>query len=305
MAAIDIGSNAIRLIIAQRTSFGFQVIKKYRFPIRLGEDVFKNGKISSKKIKTSVRAFKKIHQIIVNHKVEALRTVGTSALREAKNSSEFLSHIRKKCKIRIELIDGVEEARLIQLAIKKVIQLEKQNCVLLDIGGGSIELTLVKDGMTLASQSYPFGTVRILRELDRRKWSERQTGKLINEYSETILKFIKGNKTRYGFVIGTGGNLETIANLNYMIKGKSNRVLSVADVNRIQARLMKLSIPERIKKLKLRRDRADVIIPATLLTRLVLKGANVKKIVVPGVGLREGVLWSMTDQSIQKILLAK
>lgn len=300
LAGIDIGSNAIRLAIGEVHKHKMTITQKYRVPIRLGGDVFEYKKISPKKIKETTMAFRQFRKIIDSMQISIVRAVGTSAVREARNAKQFINSIKKNTGINIEIIDGVSEASLIHLAVKKQMNISQQNCLLLDIGGGSVELTFSEKGMTSATQSFPFGTVRTLERLKQKKWSENLLPLLVNDYIEPIQHFLNshGQGINLRFLVGTGGNLDAIGRLNSLInrKRKSNYV-SQEDLEKIIQKLINLTPKNRIKKLGLRSDRADVIMPATLITLIIMRLAKLNRLYLPCVGLKEGLLWSMLGES--------
>lgn len=293
LAAIDIGSNAIRMVIAQKSPTEIHVLKKFRFPIRLGADVFDSGEISEKNLKEACKTFSKFKELTEDYNIKKIRAVGTSALREAKNQKKFLDDIKKKSAIQIEVIDGVEEARLIHLAVKHQIDLTNHRVLMIDIGGGSVELTSSTNSLMQGTQSFPFGTVRLLEKLRKRKWNESQLGQVISDFSVPLNHFLS-QQQRAEFAVGTGGNLETLGKIKPMLLQKNSRTfLSLDDLNQIIILLSKLSNKERIEQLGMRPDRADVILPAAMLVQAVLKNARVDKIMIPYVGLKDGLLWSM------------
>lgn len=299
MAAIDIGSNAIRLMLATHSPLGLKPIKKYRTPIRLGADVFEKGKVSGKNLKDSARAFEKFKQIITKSKIKNVRAVGTSALREAKNKSAFVELMKRKSGILVEVIDGIEEARLIHLAVKNEIHLDAYDCLLIDIGGGSIELTFSDKGMPSSAQSFPFGTVRTLQKMKSKKFSESQIRVIIGEYIQPLSHFIASHNVgrKLDFAVGTGGNLEALGRMKTKLLKKNSRTsISISELNEIIEKLSRMSIQERISKLKLRPDRADVILPAALVTQSCMRLAGIEKILIPYVGLKDGLLWSMIQK---------
>lgn len=299
LAAIDIGSNAIRMVIAEQNLSSMRLVKKFRFPIRLGADVFKTGRISTQNLKRSARTFKKFKELSEEYQVLQIRAVGTSALREAKNSKAYVEFIRRKSDIQIEVIDGVEEARLIHLAVKREINLDQETALLLDIGGGSVELTFANHSMMNATHSFPLGTVRILEELKKRKLTESQLGIVIGDFLKPLISFIQSNDPGHplSFCVGTGGNLEALGKLKpLLIGGHSPTYLSLSDLDQMILKLQKLTIKDRIERLGLRQDRADVIVPAAVIVQTVMRQAHLNKLLIPHVGLKEGILWTMTNQ---------
>lgn len=300
LAVIDIGSNAIRMLLAEKQPGSLRIIKKFRFPIRLGADVFASGQISGKNLKESARTFKKFKNLADDLNVHYLRAVGTSALREAKNSKAFLELIRRKSGIKIEIIDGTEEAKLIYQAVRHEVHLENQTALLIDVGGGSVELTLSENAKLTATHSFPFGTVRTLQKMKKQNWSESQLNILIGQYLESLTHFIQTQapSRNFDFAVGTGGNLESLIKLKtQLLNSPQTNTLSLNELQLIIAKLSSMSYNQRVEKLKLRPDRADVILPAAMVVQAVLRQAKIDRLVIPQVGLKDGLLWSLTQKN--------
>lgn len=296
IAVIDIGSNAVRMVVATRYAHELKVIKKFRFPIRLGADVFANGQISNKNLKQAARTFRDFKSFINELKVIKIKAVGTSALREAANQRQFVELIKRKSQIQIEVIDGVEEARLIHLAVKQEIPLQNHNVLLIDIGGGSVELTFSENSLMTATQSFPFGTVRTLDLLKKKKILEAQLPLLMSDFAKPLSHFLNSQSlpSKTEFAIGTGGNLETLGKLKPLLLKKAARTFLLQDeLSDLIEIIKKMSVKERIEKLGLRPDRADVILPAALVVHTILKQGQIDKILIPYVGLKDGLLWSL------------
>lgn len=301
ISAIDIGSNAMRMMIAEaqlseQGEIHLRELKKIRAPVRLGKEVFLDQPISSKTIETSIETFIHFKNINQKYGVQQCRAVATSALREAKNKSQFIEKIEKHSGIKIELIDGIEEARLISLAVNKELDLTTGSQVLIDIGGGSVEITFTENGKTMDSKSFPMGTVRILDQLIQRKLTEDHLKVVIGDFITPISKYIENVpcENKASFAIGTGGNLECMARLKLdLLKKSPNTYVTLSELMEIYDKVRALSISDRIHKLNLRPDRADVILPAILVVKTIMRQASVNKIVIPCVGLRNGILWSM------------
>lgn len=296
LAAIDIGSNAIRMVIAENTAKGLLAVKKYRFPIRLGADVFESGRISAKNLKESARTFETFKEVATRFNVKRIRAVGTSALREASNREAFVELIRRKSNIKIEVIDGVLEAKLIYMAVRQEVRLEKNQTVLIDIGGGSVEVTFSDEGKLTATKSFPFGTVRTLEILRKRKLDENQVNLVIGDFIKPLSQFLHANAPtkRIDFGVGTGGNLETLGKLKPLLLGKNSKSeLTDQELEEIIHKLRKMSIKERITRLEMRPDRADVIVPAALVVQAILRQASIHRLLIPQVGLKDGLLLSM------------
>lgn len=302
ISAIDIGSNGIRMIISEvhydaatKTQI-LREIKKIRSPIRLGKEVFLDKPISQNTMNDSLETFEHFRNINQKYRVKSCRCVATSALREAANKSEFIDKVAKKSGIKIEIIDGQEEARLIYQAVSREVELKNKRCVLIDIGGGSVEVTLSDNSKMLQTESFPMGTVRILDQLIKRKLDESNLKVVVGDYIRPVFEFIEKNKFQQNidFAIGTGGNLECMARLKFdLLKKTSNTFITLSELVEIYEKLSALSIKDRIEKLNLRPDRADVILPAIYTVKMILRQCDANRIFVPRVGLRNGILWSM------------
>jgi len=294
-SAIDIGSNAIRMIVGEIQGSEIQVIKKLRAPVRLGKDVFMDGTISNKNLAEAEEAFRKFAKTNREYKVTRCRAVATSAVREAKNRANFTKTIFAASKIQVEVIDGVEEARLVHNAIRKEIDLDNKRVLSIDVGGGSVEITFSENGMMSATESFPMGTVRILDQMSRRKLTETQINVIMGDFVNPLTNYLDSHIADgpLHFAVGTGGNLECMAQLKGLILKKTpTTYITIRELHDIAEKLKSLSYKDRMEKLELRPDRADVILPATLLVLTALRLAHVEKIVIPKVGLRDGLLWS-------------
>lgn len=274
-----------------------QEIKKFRSPVRLGHDVFEKGAISPKTMEQAVETFQQFAQLHKKYRVQKYRAVATSALREAKNKNEFIETVKKKTGLLIELISGVEEAKLIFESINHEIRLENRKAVLIDIGGGSVEISITSNKKLLASKSFPLGTVRILEEMKKRKLQESQLKILLGDFVPMITNFILQETSGlvFDFAVGTGGNMESMLRLKHqLLDMKGSSAITLSELSEISARLSKFSLKDRIEKLEMRPDRADVIMPALLTTKFILRQCEIEKMIIPCTGLRQGVLWAMT-----------
>ena len=302
LAAIDIGSNAIRLIIARNIeNQHYEVLHKFRAAVRLGADVFSTGKVSKKSLTKAIITFKAFRRILNKHKITHYRAVATSALREAKNRDQVIAQISKKSGLRIHVIDGLQEAQLIFTAVQNEINLVPYHVLLIDIGGGSVELTFALKGRPIATKSFPLGTVRLLGQLKKRKLKETDIPFLLIESAAEIQNFIAANKspdTPLLYAIGTGGNLEAMGKLKtQLLRKHPSTYLTLEELERLIERVRKVPAKQRTSKLKLRPDRADVIIPAMLITKLLMLQTGVQKLVIPYVGLKDGLLSSLINES--------
>ena len=185
LAAIDVGSNAMRIMVGRIVYDGkVEVIENLRLPVRLGQDAFTTGLVSEETAQQAVDAFTRFRKTLDDHKVDKVRAVATSALRETANSDLLIDRIARSTGIEIEIISGEEEARLIHLAVAQSVNLNKKHALLIDIGGGSVEVTLSQNGNILSTESYNMGTVRLLKRLSSEKNSAMPFHKLVREYAE-------------------------------------------------------------------------------------------------------------------------
>lgn len=302
VSAVDIGSNAIRMIVGEVRGPSLRIVKKFRAPVRLGKDVFKNGEISKATLQEAREAFRKFAVINQKYQVRGCRAVATSATREAKNKDVFAKLVKDNFGLPVEIIDGIEEARLIHTAVQREVDLSKKRILLIDVGGGSVEITFSENGMMSATQSFPMGTVRLLQEISRRKLTERGIRIVMGEFIEPLSHYIESHvgNGKPELAVGTGGNLECMGRLKVQLLHKTpNTIVSLPELVSISDRLEQLTVKERIDKLNLRPDRADVIFPAVLLVKTVLRHSGAERILIPGVGLRDGLLWSVAEKSTE------
>jgi exopolyphosphatase/guanosine-5'-triphosphate,3'-diphosphate pyrophosphatase len=288
----------MRLAIASADDDGsMHEILTDREPVRLGADVFSNGEISDARLVEAMEAFLKFRKLINDHKVRSVRAVGTSALREARNRDYCMSQIAKTTEILIEVINSEEEARLEFLAASRAVRLQGKVALLVDIGGGSVEASLINENEIISTESFAIGTVRLLQMLGERKQGERVFRQLAREYinvSGTRLRKSIGERT-IDTCIATGGNVESIGDLRVQLcDADDDRSITLDELDTILKQLQSRSYEERIKDFGLRRDRADVIIPAIIILQTVAKEARVQEIEIPRVGVREGLLIDMS-----------
>ena len=279
-AAVDIGSNAIRLLIVgvlkTNSVHKYRKISLVRVPIRLGQDVFLYKKISNEKLKLLLNTLKAFKLLMSVHNIDRYKICATSAMRESKNSKEVLKRVRKKLNLDINIISGKEEASIIANVFAKDFNNHK-NLLYVDVGGGSTELTIIDKGKIVESKSFKIGTVRILNNLVKKDtW---------DKYEEWIKKYTKiYNRIS---TIASGGN----ANKLLKISGKEiGKPMSIKVIKEIYLELNKYSFEDRVIKLNLSTDRADVIIPAT---EIYLKSMNFSKsnqIIIPRIGLADGII---------------
>ena len=284
-AAIDIGSNGVRLLISNVIVFKkkeaqFKKSSLIRVPIRLGEDVFTTGKISENNINRMSDAMKAFQLLMKVHGVEKHKACATSAMREAENKKEVLDCIFKKSGVQIDIIDGKTEAEIISSTDLNELIKNDKSYLYVDVGGGSTEFTFFSEGKIMDSKSFPLGTVRILdNKVVKSVWDDAE--KWIKKRSENLSKIS---------LIGSGGNINKIFKMSGKIEGKP---LSYTYMNSYFNFLNQMTYNERISELDLNPDRADVIIPAAKIYLSAMKWSSANKIYVPKIGLSDGIIKSL------------
>ncbi len=271
--------------------------------------MFADGFIHEETIQAAVDAFNRFRSIADAFGVTHLRAIATSAMREAANGDILVNRIGSSSNIRIEVISGDDEARLIALAIADVVELQNKRAVLVDIGGGSVEVTVTKGRNIVYTNSYNMGTVRLLNKLKTKgnlQPISNETNSAFNlhihEYAETNRRRIEQaiGREPVDLCIGTGGNVEEMGKLRQrLFKGSSDKVITVDELQKLIERLEQMSYSDRIGKLKLRPDRADVILPATIMMHMIAKQTGVKEVTIPHVGLKDGVLLDLAEELSQ------
>ena len=281
-AAIDIGSNAVRILISNVVvSPGnhpkYMKSSLVRVPIRLGQDSFTVGEISPRNIKRMIKAMKAFKLIMKVNNVKKYMACATSALREANNANKVIKEVKKKTGIEIQVIDGKREAEII--ATTNIFESINKNRTFLfiDVGGGSTEFSVLVKGERVVSKSFKVGTVRMINNMVSEKvWEE------IKVWVETHTKY----HTKLA-LLGSGGNINKLFKI---AKVKEGRPLSMIKLNQLYNELNQLDYNERILKWELNPDRSDVIIPATQIYLKALQWSGASEIFVPKIGLSDGMI---------------
>jgi exopolyphosphatase/guanosine-5'-triphosphate,3'-diphosphate pyrophosphatase len=300
LAAIDVGSNAMRLVIAElKADDQLEILVTERESVRLGHDVFLKGALGEGTLERALAAFERFRNAIDKHGAEAVRAVATSAVREASNRDVFVDRVVQATNIEVQVIPGAEEARLVHLAAGSKIELAKLTALLVDVGGGSVEVTLVKKGEIAFASSHRLGAVRLLELLSSGSGGEVEFQKLAREYIATLkgrLKTeLKGEVVDR--VVAMGGNAESLADIGPVSKdGRGVATMSRERLKELITELGSTPYHERIQRWNLREDRADVILPAALVYERVASAAKVDDILVPYVGVKDGVLLDLVDE---------
>ena len=281
-AAIDIGSNAVRLLIKELEEDNvprFSKVLLLRVPLRLGFDVFANGRISEKKEKNMIRLMKCYKQLMKIYDVVDYRACATSAMRDAANGPQIIRDVEKKTGIRIEIIDGQEEARMIYNNHIENMKDRKGNFMYVDVGGGSTEINLLADGELVCSRSYNIGTVRMLNNAVE----DSEKARIKRDMKDLAASYPGIN------IIGSGGNINKLFK---MVKGRDRRYprMSVASLRELYDELRALSVEERMEIYALKPDRADVIVPAGDIFLTIADITGAQYIYVPVIGLADGII---------------
>ena len=283
-AAIDVGSNAVRLLIAEiienNGSISFKKNTLIRVPVRLGDDAFLDKNISEKKTKDLVKSMQAFRNLMDVYKVTDYMACATSAMREAKNGQQVADLIKAEADIDLQIVHGESEAKIIYASHAELNIDKSKNYLYIDVGGGSTELSLFSDGELVASQSFNLGTIRILDNQDKDEtW---------NEMKDFIREHTKGYKNIFG--IGTGGNINKLYKLS---QEKDGVALSYIKLRALYNYLDSFSLKDRINVLGLNQDRADVIIPACEIYLSVMKWGGIKQMYVPSVGMVDGIIQTL------------
>jgi exopolyphosphatase/guanosine-5'-triphosphate,3'-diphosphate pyrophosphatase len=291
-AAIDIGSNAARLQISSVLEndgvISFKRIEYVRFALRLGHDVFGDGSISPE---SEVRIFKLLHayKLLMDlHEVKDYAICATSAMREASNSAEIITRIHKILDMKIQLIDGIREAELINDVVVQSLH-PKKNYLHIDVGGGSTELNIYRHREKLASKSFKIGSVRLLEGTEKEgDWEKMRNW--ITQQKDLISGEIEA--------IGTGGNIAKLFNLSK--PGADEKSMTFDALFEMAAYVGSFSFEDRVNKLRLNTDRADVILPAASIYLTAMELGGCKTILVPDLGLKDGILQMLYDRYLNR-----
>jgi len=288
LAAIDIGSNAARLLISEVTEepkgeLTFNKLNLIRVPLRLGFDVFESGEISKTKINKVVETIKAYKHLLSIYDVKHLKACATSAMRDARNSGDIIRKVKLETGVDITIISGDEEASYIyENHIAE--NLDKEHSYLyIDVGGGSTELTFFSEGKLKFKESFNIGTIRLLK------------GLVTEKHWEEMKDFIKlGTKDHKDVIaIGSGGNINKVFSLSKRKEGKPLYLETLRDYLR---EMSSFSVDERMKQYKLREDRADVIVPALQIYVNVMRWAGIDEIYVPKIGLADGLIHMLYEE---------
>jgi exopolyphosphatase/guanosine-5'-triphosphate,3'-diphosphate pyrophosphatase len=288
LAAIDIGSNAARLLISDvipgpPANPEFIKVALIRVPLRLGFDVFDKGEISPAKAEKIVKTIKSYKLLLDIYEVKHLKACATSAMRDAVNGDAIIKKVKDETGIQINIISGQEEASLIYENHIAENMTDQESYLYIDVGGGSTELTFFSDNKLIFKESFNIGTIRLLKgQVSEAMWDEMK-------------EFIKAKTKGYHHVtaIGSGGNINKIFSLS---KRKEGKPLSLESLREYYKEFSTLSLAQRMSLYKLREDRADVIVPALLIYINVMRWTDTEEIFVPKIGLADGLIHTLYEE---------
>jgi exopolyphosphatase / guanosine-5'-triphosphate,3'-diphosphate pyrophosphatase len=284
LASIDIGSNAVRLLFANAYEHeGHSLVEKatlIRIPVRLGMDVFRDKKIGKEKIKHLIKTLKAFKLLIDVYQPVRYCAYATAAMREAKNQEYVIKKIKEKTGIKVEIIDGIEEANIIKELNNTIIDEKQRIKMYIDVGGGSTDISFLENNKIKSSKSFNIGTVRMLENMtEETEWIR-------------LKEWLYGFRQDYGkiFCIGTGGNINKIGK---MYANPMDNILSYDKLLESYNYFNSYSLDDRINRLGLRPDRADVIIPALKIYLTIMEHSKIKSIYIPRIGLADGLIYKM------------
>ncbi|MFT3907907.1 MAG: exopolyphosphatase [Ferruginibacter sp.] len=292
LAAIDIGSNAARLLITEVVQIGnakpeFNKMNLIRVPLRLGFDVFENKVISREKTDMLIQTLKAFRHLINAYRVDAIKACATSAMRDAANANEILEIVKRETGLDIEVISGDMEANLVYENHIAENMDKDHSYMYIDVGGGSTETSFFSNGRLVFKKSYNIGTIRLLKKLvTERDWDEMK---------EEIKNATRGHKEVVA--IGSGGNINKVFSMS---KRKDGKPLQLELLRDYYKELDAVPVEERISKYGLREDRADVIVPALLIYINVMRWAGAEEISVPKIGLADGLIQHLWGELKEK-----
>ncbi|MFN8254586.1 MAG: hypothetical protein U0W24_02780 [Bacteroidales bacterium] len=295
-AAIDIGTNAMRLLLANVIEDEGQTYFKksslIRMPIRLGEDVFESGKIRKKRARNLIRIMDAFNLLMQANDVVRYRACATSAMREAKNGKKLIGLIKRETGMLVELISGDEEAKIIRGSQINTLLEHGKNWLFVDVGGGSTEITLFQNNEVVKSHSFEIGTIRLLKDIVKKE-------EVL--YFENWLSELKGKYENLQ-VIGSGGNINRIYKFSQHREGEG---LFYHELLEIYNNIKSYSYNERLKLLGFNPDRADVIVPAAEIFLKIMRYAEIGKIQVPKIGLADGIIELEYKKFKEELLIRK
>jgi exopolyphosphatase/guanosine-5'-triphosphate,3'-diphosphate pyrophosphatase len=298
IASIDVGTNAIRFFAVELEGDSVtRVLSEERFPVRFGHGVFSAGRISTD---ASAQALEGLERAAVQMKelgIQKYRAVATSAVRESPNRRELVRAVKRRTGISLEVISGSEEIRLVHVAVTRRLLLGADQWILVELGGGSVEVALATSARVFWSETHAMGAVRLLELFAPGGKETPDFLELLSEYAATIRLSSRVREAKTSGFIGTGGNIEVLARIaNGVAEEGDVRKLPVKGLRAAMEKLSRMTMEERMSAYDLRPDRADVIVPAGVVYSELAELLGVSEILVPGGGIREGIIFDLADK---------
>ncbi len=307
---VDMGSNAIRFLVAEATGGAAAILENHRLALRLGREVFATGQVPDALLLDVVDAFRRFRATCDRLGVTRIRAIATSAMRDARNRELVIDRIREACGIEIEVISGTQEAYLLKLAIESRMPLTVGRSLLVDIGGGSVELVMIENGQVTSADSYRLGALRMLQSLAESESAGESFVDLLQKHLRSLEhriadRFAAGRVDRY---IAVGGNIDSLADLLVARRGGKQKdgvdVCELDELRREVQDLAALPIAARIERRGLKPDRADTIVPAGVVYARLGELAGADRILVPRVGIKDGLLHDVVQGHFEAFLAA-
>ena len=295
---IDIGSNGVRFFNCRMQRGRAHVLVDHREPIRLGEDSFRFGHISSRLVERLAQSFLQFRRHADAHGVLHWQAVATSALRDSRNRAQVVQEIWRRTGVHIQVIDGLTEARLLHLAVQRAISLGSHHALMFDLGGGSLEVISAKGSKIIHASSLKLGTVRLLKRCGvdssyaaYRSLIVRELADLVQTCTDPFEQLIRPD-----LLVGTGGNLRALTRLSAKLHHHPIRPhLTIDELEHMTELLFRLPLIKRRKQLRLKPNRADVIRPASAIALEIMRNFNFARLTVPNVGIKNGVFWKLAE----------
>jgi exopolyphosphatase/guanosine-5'-triphosphate,3'-diphosphate pyrophosphatase len=290
------GSNAIRFLVAEATGTTVGILENHRMPARLGRDVFHTGQIPDTTLADTVDAFRRFRATCDRLSVQHIRAIATSAMRDARNRDLLIDRVRDACGIEIEVISGTQEAYLLKLAVERSVDLRQGRSLLVDVGGGSVEVVLVENGQVTNADSYRLGALRMLEALRDSETSNESFVDLLHKHMKSLERRIvdRFETRQFDRYVAVGGNIDSLTDLVHARLGPKRQdgveSCTIASLDEEVAGLAKMTVAERMERHALKPDRADTIVPAGVVYVRLGQLAGVESVLVPRVGIKEGLL---------------
>ena len=302
---VDMGSNAIRFVVAETRGTALAMLENHRLPVRLGREVFHTGQISDATLADTVDAFRRFRASCDRHGVQRIRAIATSAMRDARNRDLLVDRVRDACAIDIEVISGTQEAYLLKLGVDTKVDVKKGRSLLVDLGGGSVEIVLIENGEVTNADSYRLGALRMLEALRDSENSGESFVELMQKHMRSLERRIvdRFEQSRIDRYVAVGGNIESLADLvNARLGPRQKDGVEWCPLDEIRAEVMRLanlSVAERMERHGLKPDRADTIVPAGLVYVRIGELAGVDRILVPRVGIKDGLVLEVVQGHLE------